>query len=114
MTDEEREAKFKDRAEKARTRMDANGDGKVSYDEVKNAQGRMRTSDDPGGDRLRTTTATSRPDFQLRRGRDERLAASNSVHRSAMPKTACSAPARTPRHRRRRRQAPEHTNATAP
>jgi hypothetical protein len=41
MTDEEREAMFKQRAEKARTRMDANGDGKVSYDELKNAQGRM-------------------------------------------------------------------------
>jgi len=36
---------FKERAEKARTRMDANGDGKVSYDEVKNAQGRMHFDD---------------------------------------------------------------------
>ncbi|HEX4456244.1 MAG TPA: EF-hand domain-containing protein [Kofleriaceae bacterium] len=45
MTDEEREAMFKQRADKARTRMDANGDGKVSYDEVKNAQGRMHFDD---------------------------------------------------------------------
>jgi EF hand len=45
MTDEEREAMFKQRAEKARTRMDANGDGKVSYDEIKNAQGRMHFDD---------------------------------------------------------------------
>ncbi|HEY1552194.1 MAG TPA: EF-hand domain-containing protein [Kofleriaceae bacterium] len=45
MTDEEREAMFKQRAEKARARLDADGDGKVSYDEVKNAQGRMHFDD---------------------------------------------------------------------
>ena len=45
MTDEERAAMFKQRAEKARTRMDANGDGKLSYDELKNAPGRMHFDD---------------------------------------------------------------------
>jgi hypothetical protein len=45
MTDEEREAMFKQRAEKARARMDANGDGKLSYDELKNAPGRMHFDD---------------------------------------------------------------------
>jgi hypothetical protein len=41
MTDEQREAMMKQRAESVRSRMDANGDGKLSYDELKNAQGRM-------------------------------------------------------------------------
>lgn len=41
MTDEEREARMKERTEKFRSRLDANGDGKVSYDEIKNAPGRM-------------------------------------------------------------------------
>jgi EF hand len=45
MSDEQREAMFKERAEKMRTRMDANGDGKLSYDELQNAQGRMHFDD---------------------------------------------------------------------
>jgi hypothetical protein len=41
MTDEQRAAVMKERADKFRTRLDANGDGKLSYDEVKSAPGRM-------------------------------------------------------------------------
>ncbi len=45
MTDEQREAMMKQRVDNMRSRMDANGDGKVSYDELKNAQGRMHFDD---------------------------------------------------------------------
>jgi hypothetical protein len=41
MTDEQRAAMMKERVDNMRSRMDTNGDGKVSYDELKNAQGRM-------------------------------------------------------------------------
>jgi EF hand len=41
MTPEQREAMMKQRAENMRDRLDANGDGKLSYDELKNAPGRM-------------------------------------------------------------------------
>jgi len=41
MTDDQRAAVMKERADKFRSRLDANGDGKLSYDELKNAPGRM-------------------------------------------------------------------------
>lgn len=41
MTDEQRAAMMKERVDNMRSRMDTNGDGKVSYDELKNAPGRM-------------------------------------------------------------------------
>ena len=45
ISDEEREQMMKQRADKMRSRMDANGDGKLSYDELQNAPGRMHFDD---------------------------------------------------------------------
>ena len=42
ISDEERAAGMKARAENIRQRMDANGDGKLTVDELANAQGRMK------------------------------------------------------------------------
>jgi hypothetical protein len=107
MTDEEREARFKQRAEQMRTRMDANGDGKVSYDEIKNAPGRMHFDDpaaidtnhdgDISADELEAAMKARREQFRAMRD------AQNGGGSGAPPAPPAPPPA-----------PPDDTNATAP
>lgn len=45
MSDTDRAEKRRERMERMRSKLDANGDGKISVDELKNAPGRMKFDD---------------------------------------------------------------------